>query len=97
MPINKKNQTADRTIIQPALMQQSFIQATLPFAAPEITPKMTPSLSSSSLPNFPPKKSPSQGLLYNQAHKQAPEPQKGGIEEPIKESKKEPTINGLKV
>ena len=97
MPINKKNQTADRTIIQPALMQQSFIQATLPFAAPEITPKMTPSLSSSSLPNFPPKKSPSQGLLYNQAHKQAPEPQKEVIEEPIKESKKEPTTNGLKV
>ncbi|MDA8953408.1 translesion DNA synthesis-associated protein ImuA [Pseudomonadales bacterium] len=79
-------------------MQQSFIQATLPFAAPEITPKMTPSFpssaSSSSLPSSPPssppKKSPSQGLLYNQAHKRTPEPQKEIIEELIEEPIKEP-------
>jgi len=85
-------------MVQPALMQQSFIQATLPFAAPEITPKMTPSFpssaSSSSLPSSPPssppKKSPSQGLLYNQAHKRTPEPQKEIIEELIEEPIKEP-------
>ena len=102
MPIHKKNQTAGKTVantmVQPALMQQSFIQATLPFAAPEITPKMTPSFpssaSSSSLPSSPPssppKKSPSQGLLYNQAHKRTPEPQKEIIEELIEEPIKEP-------
>ena len=102
MPIHKKNQTAGKTVantmVQPALMQQSFIQATLPFAAPEITPKMTPSFpssaSSSSLPSSPPssppKKSPSQDLLYNQAHKRTPEPQKEIIEELIEEPIKEP-------
>lgn len=106
MPIHKKNQTAGKTVantmVQPALMQQSFIQATLPFAAPEITPKMTPSFSSSasssslpsslpsSPPSSPPKKSPSQGLLYNQAHKRTPEPQKEIIEELIEEPIKEP-------
>ena len=108
MPIHKKNQTAGKTVantmVQPALMQQSFIQATLPFAAPEITPKMTPSFpssaSSSSLPSSPPssppKKSPSQGLLYNQAHKRTPEPQKEIIEELIEEPIKEPIKESIK-
>lgn len=70
MPIHKKNQTAGKTVVnpmaQPALMQQSFIQATLPFAAPEITPKMTPNFSPSasfnplpsSSPNSPPSSPP---------------------------------------
>ncbi len=84
MPTHKKNQTtgqtADRATVQPALMQQSFIQATLPFAAPEMTPKSAPSLSPSASPSslpksssLPKKKSPSQGLLHNQEHKRARE------------------------
>ena len=77
MPINKKNQTADRTIIQPALMQQSFIQATLPFAAPEITPKMTPSLASNSASNSASSassnKNKSRNLLHKLTHEQAGE------------------------
>lgn len=84
MPTHKKNQTtgqtADRATVQPALMQQSFIQATLPFAAPEMTPKSAPNLSPSASPSslpksssLPKKKSPSQGLLHNQEHKRARE------------------------
>ena len=73
MPINKKNQTADRTIIQPVLMQQSFIQATLPFATPEIIPKMAPSLAPNSSPSASSNKSKSRNLLHKLTHEQAGE------------------------
>jgi hypothetical protein len=77
MPINKKNQTADRTIIQPVLIQQSFIQATLPFATPEITPKMAPSFASNTAPNSSSSassnKSKSRNLLHKLTREQAGE------------------------
>lgn len=66
MPIHKKNQTAGRTLVQSTLIQQSFIQATLPFAAPEITPQIAPS----SLSNALPKKNSSQSLSRERTHKE---------------------------
>lgn len=64
MPIHKKNQTAGRTPAQSTLIQQSFIQATLPFSAPEITLQIAPS----SLSNALPKKNSSQSLSRERTH-----------------------------
>ena len=93
MPINKKNQTADKTIIQPVLMQQSFIQATLPFATTEITPKMVPSLAPYSSPSASSNKSKSRNLLHKLTHEQAGEQKPNLAVKALKDTEKDLTAD----